>query len=185
MLSRCYQLFALLLFLTATSPAPLRVAAEHAGLLVGTAVRPSLLSKAAYSATLAREFNMVEPEDAMKWWMVRSTHGPFDFSKADEIVRFAQAHGMKVRGHCLVWDHNNPQWLADGHFTPAQLSRLLQEHIITVMKALRWTSFRLGCSQRSFGRERPAEGFSMVQSTRHRPRGKRYRLYRTGFPLGT
>ena len=136
MLSRCYQLFALLVFLTATaaSPAPLRVAAEHAGLLVGTAVRPSLLSEAAYSATLAREFNMVEPEDAMKWWMVRSTHGPFDFSKADEIVRFAQAHGMKVRGHCLVWDHNNPQWLADGRFTPAQLSRLLQEHITTVMK---------------------------------------------------
>ena len=75
MLSRCYQLFALLVFLTATaaSPAPLRVAAEHAGLLIGTAVRPSLFSEAAYSATLAREFNMVEPEDAMKWWMVRST----------------------------------------------------------------------------------------------------------------
>jgi endo-1,4-beta-xylanase len=133
MLSRCYQLFALLLFLTATSPAPLRVAAEHAGLLVGTAVRPSLLSEAAYSATLAREFNMVEAEDAMKWWMLRPTPS-FDFSKADAIVRFAQAYGMKVRGHCLVWDHNNPQWLADGRFTPTQLSRLLQEHITTVMK---------------------------------------------------
>jgi endo-1,4-beta-xylanase len=135
MVNRWHQLLGLLVFLAATaaSPAPLRVAAEHAGLLVGTAVRPSLLSESAYSATLAREFNMVEPEDAMKWWMVRSTP-TFDFSKADEIVRFAQAHGMKVRGHCLVWDHNNPQWLADGHFTPSQLSRLLQEHINTVMK---------------------------------------------------
>jgi hypothetical protein len=76
MLSRCYQLFALLLFLTATSPAPLRVAAEHAGLLVGTAVRPSLLSEAAYSATLAREFNMVEPEDATKWWMFAAVPDP-------------------------------------------------------------------------------------------------------------
>jgi len=66
--------------------------------------------------------------------MVRSTPGTFDFSKADEIVRFAQAHGMKVRGHCLVWDHNNPQWLADGHFTSTQLSRLLQEHISREVK---------------------------------------------------
>lgn len=137
MLNRCHQFPALLLFLAATAASPppaLRAAAEHAGLLVGTVVRPSLLSEAAYSATLAREFNMVEPEDAMKCWMVRSSPDTFDFSKADEIVRFAQAHGMKVRGHCLVWDHNNPQWLADGHFTPSQLSRLPQEHITTVMK---------------------------------------------------
>ena len=58
----------------------------------------------------------------------------FDFREGDEVVRFAQAHGMKVRGHCLVWDHNNPAWLAQGNFTPAQLSHLLQEHITTVMK---------------------------------------------------
>ncbi len=77
---------------------------------------------------------MVEPEDAMKWWTVRQNAGTFDFRKGDEVVRFAQAHGMKVRGHCLVWDHNNPEWLVQGHFTPAQLSHLLQEHISTVMK---------------------------------------------------
>ncbi len=128
---------ALVLFasLVARCPAQsLRQAADHAGVLVGTAVRPGLLSEAAYSATLAREFNLVEPEDAMKWWTVRHEAGPFDFRAGDDIVRFAQAHGMKVRGHCLVWDHNNPDWLAQGHFTPAQLSQLLQEHITTVMK---------------------------------------------------
>jgi endo-1,4-beta-xylanase len=117
-----------------TSPAQsLLEAATGAGLLIGTAVRPGLLSEAAYSATLAREFNMVEPEDAMKWWMLRTTEG-FDFKKADEIIRFANAHGMKVRGHCLVWDHDNPKWLADGRFTPSELSPLLQQHITTVMK---------------------------------------------------
>jgi len=109
-------------------------AADHAGVLVGTAVRPGLFTEAAYSATLAREFNMVEPEDAMKWWAIRQDAGAFDFRKGDEVVRFAQAHGMKIRGHCLVWDHNNPEWLEQGHFTPAQLSQLLQEHIATVMK---------------------------------------------------
>ena len=118
---------------SAESPATLRRAAEKTHLLIGAAVRPSLFSEAAYSATLAREFNMIEPEDAMKWWVVRREPG-FDFREGDQVVQFAEAHGMKVRGHCLVWDHDNPRWLTDGHFTAGQLSDLLHEHIRTEMK---------------------------------------------------
>ena len=76
---------------------------------------------------------MVEPEDAMKWWAIRQNEAAFDFSKADAVVLFAQAHGMKVRGHCLVWDHNNPEWLTQHRYT-SELSQLLHEHIDTVMK---------------------------------------------------
>jgi GH35 family endo-1,4-beta-xylanase len=61
-------------------------------------VRPSLLSEVSYSATLAREFTMVEPEGAMK--RERAFAG-FDFQKADEIVGYALAHGMKVRS--IAW----------------------------------------------------------------------------------
>lgn len=132
---RCILLLATLL--TAFSAVPnqtLREAADRTGILLGTAVRPSLFSEAAYSQTLAREFNMVEAEDAMKWWTIRREKGAFDFREGDEVVRFAQAHGMKVRGHCLVWDHNNPEWLADGGYAPEQMSVLLREHITTVMK---------------------------------------------------
>jgi len=131
------QFRVLILFLIASAGTPsatLRQAADEAHVLVSTAVRPSLFSEAAYSATVGREFNMIEAEDAMKWWTVRREAGSFDFREGDEVVRFAQAHGMKVRGHCLVWDHNNPEWLVQGHFTPAQMSHLLQEHIATVMK---------------------------------------------------
>jgi endo-1,4-beta-xylanase len=116
------------------SASTLRQAASRSGLLIGTAVRPSLFSEAAYSTALAREFNMVEAEDAMKWWVLRHDPDSFDFEEADAVVRFAQAHAMKVRGHCLVWDHNHPEWLARGHFTPSQLSQLLHDHIDRVMK---------------------------------------------------
>jgi endo-1,4-beta-xylanase len=126
--------FILLAMTVSASSGPLRQAADHAGLLVGTAVNPALFSEPAYSETLAREFNMVEPENAMKWGSLRPSVDVFDFSQGDNIVRFAQAHGMKVRGHCLVWDHSNPDWLMQGHFTPEQLSHLLREHITTVMK---------------------------------------------------
>jgi hypothetical protein len=103
----------------------LRQEAENAGLLIGTAVRPSQLSETAYASTLARDFNMVEAEDAMKWWVLRPDAASYDFRQGDEVVRFAQAHRMKIRGHCLVWGCDNPDWLTQGHFTTRQLSRLL------------------------------------------------------------
>src|SRR5580700_989800 len=112
----------------------LRQKADNAGLLIGTAVRPSQLSEPAYALTLAREYNMLEPEDAMKWWVLRPDAATYDFRQGDEVVRFAQSHQMKVRGHCLVWGRDNPDWLTQGHFTSQQLSRVLHEHITRVMK---------------------------------------------------
>ncbi|HEY1678446.1 MAG TPA: endo-1,4-beta-xylanase [Candidatus Sulfotelmatobacter sp.] len=130
----CIAAVAILLAGTSGKPATLRQAADHIHLLVGAAVQPGLLSQSAYSETVSREFNMVEPENATKWRAIRPDQATFDFHEGDEIVRYAQAHAMKVRGHCLVWDHYNPDWLAQGHFTPAQLSDLMKEHITTVMK---------------------------------------------------
>ena len=57
----------------------LRQAADRDGMLVSSAVRPPQLSEPAYASTLAREFNMVEAEDAMKWWILRPDEATFDF----------------------------------------------------------------------------------------------------------
>jgi endo-1,4-beta-xylanase len=128
-------LFLSLSLVAASSPGPLllREAADGADLLIGSAVRYAL-SDAAYSRTLGRQFNMVEPEDSMKWRVLRRNEGAFDFAEGDAIVRFAHAHRMKVRGHCLVWDHDNPEWLTPAQFTQAALARLLKEHITIVMQ---------------------------------------------------
>jgi endo-1,4-beta-xylanase len=112
----------------------LREQADKRGLLVGAAVNPALFAEAAYSSTLAREFNMVEPENVMKWAALRPAQDKFNFGPGDEVVTFAQAHKMKVRGHCLLWSEHNPAWLAKGSLKPEQLSTLLQEHITTVMR---------------------------------------------------
>ena len=61
-------------------PAPAGADAAS-GILIGAAVRPAQLSESAYAATLAREFNMVEPEDALKWEVLRPDPQTFDFSK--------------------------------------------------------------------------------------------------------
>jgi endo-1,4-beta-xylanase len=111
----------------------LREAARASGLLIGTAVRPAQLSEAAYASTLAREFNMLEPEDALKWEVVHPEPQAFDFSQADQIVDFATRNGMKVRGHTLVWHQQNPKWLTEGKYPSSELAQILEKHIKTVV----------------------------------------------------
>jgi endo-1,4-beta-xylanase len=118
----------------AAAPEPsLREEARSSGMLIGTAVRPAHLSESAYASTLAREFNMVEAEDALKWEVVHPERERFDFSQGDQIVDFATRHDIKVRGHTLVWHRQNPKWLADGKYDSGELSEILEKHIKTVV----------------------------------------------------
>lgn len=110
----------------------LRDAADRIGLLVGAAVDPAHFSEPEYAGTLAREFNMVEPENAMKRPHTEPAPGRFDFGPGDSVVSFAEAHQMKVRGHNLLWGIHNPAWLENGQFTPAELHDIMQRHITTV-----------------------------------------------------
>lgn len=119
----------------------LRETAQGSGVLIGTAVRPAQLSEAAYASTLAREFNMLEPEDALKWEVVHPERQAFDFSQADQIVDFAVLHKMKVRGHTLVWHRQNPRWLPDGEYTSRELAQILEQHIKTVVRHYRGKIF--------------------------------------------
>jgi endo-1,4-beta-xylanase len=112
---------------------PLRDLADRRGIKIGAAVNPSRLSEAAYAETLAREFNLAEPENAMKFGPIHPGASSYNFGPADAVVEFAQKHKMTVRGHTLVWHQQNPQWLTGGNLTAGQLSEALQEHIRTVL----------------------------------------------------
>src|SRR5271157_5811181 len=135
----------------------LREAALGSGLLIGTAVRPAQLSEAAYASTLAREFNMVEPEDALKWEVVHPERQSFDFSQADQIVDFATRHGMKVRGHTLVWHRQNPKWLTEGKYTSAELAQILEKHIKTVVGHYRGKLFAWDVVNEAFDELQPGQ----------------------------
>ena len=112
----------------------LRTRADEAGVLVGTAVDPSRFAETAYASTLAREFNLVEPENVLKWGTVRPDRRTFNFGPGDKVVAFAQAHQMKVRGHTLLWSEYNPAWLTNGRYSHVELRVLLRQHITKVMR---------------------------------------------------
>src|SRR4051794_7413517 len=72
----------------------LRERADASGVLIGTAVAPYLFGEAPYTETIAREFNMIEPENAMKWGAIRPRRETFNFTAGDQVVEFAKAHGQ-------------------------------------------------------------------------------------------
>lgn len=109
---------------------PLRDLGAAKGKVIGTAVTGSKLT-GTYGDIAGAQFGSLTPGNAMKWGSVEPTQGTFNWAEADQIVAFAQAHDQQVRGHTLVWHSQNPNWLTNGSWTPAQLSGLLQNHITT------------------------------------------------------
>lgn len=124
--------------LPAASADTLRNLAQSAGVRIGTAVDVDALNTdAAYARLLAREFNLLTPENAMKFSIVQPERGRFDFTQADALLAFAEAHSMQVNGHVLVWHQQLPDWLTQGHFGADELKAILREHIQTLMTRYR------------------------------------------------
>jgi endo-1,4-beta-xylanase len=112
----------------------LRSAAEQQNFHVGAAVSSKAFRQdSKYREVLAREFNMMTPENAMKWRSLRPSQNEFNFDLSDSMVSFAEKHNMKVRGHTLVWHRSVPQWLQEGDFDRSDMISLLREHIQTVV----------------------------------------------------
>lgn len=104
-------------------------AAEH-GRYFGTAVSTSRLGDATYAAIAAREFTMATPENEMKWDATEPAQNSFSWTAADRIVSFAQANGMRVRGHALAWHSQQPGW-AQG-LSGTALRNAMLNHVTTV-----------------------------------------------------
>jgi endo-1,4-beta-xylanase len=90
------------------------------------------MTESGYAATAAREFSLITPENELKWDALEPIAGQFSFEAADELVRFAEKNGMKVRGHTLVWHSQLPTWVTE--LTDADSVRAaMRRHIQTVM----------------------------------------------------
>ena len=110
----------------------LRETAAQSGFFIGAAVDPAeLQNDPDYGPLLAREFNSLTPENHMKWGVLSQAPGQYDFAAADAMVAFAEANGMRVRGHTLVWDMQLPSYVEDVS-TEQEMRALLQDHISRV-----------------------------------------------------
>ncbi|GIH10031.1 beta-xylanase [Rhizocola hellebori] len=86
-------------------------AAERGGRYYGTAVAANKLSQTAYTNIISAEFNQVTPENEMKQDATEPNQNSFSFGAADQIVSFARARNMRVKGHTLAWHGQQPGWM--------------------------------------------------------------------------
>ena len=114
---------------------PLRDAARTAGKLVGAAVQSGFLADGRYSGVLSRHFNYLTAEYEMKWDPIERTRGNEDFSGGDAIVGYAQANGMQVKGHALIWHGSVPSWV--NSLSAADLRVAFESHIRSVAQHFR------------------------------------------------
>jgi endo-1,4-beta-xylanase len=124
---------AVLAFALTADAQSLRDLADQRGIRIGAAADPSRFNEIAYAGTLSREFNQIEPENAMKFDATQPGINTYTFAQADSIVAFGRKYNMAVRGHTLVWHSQVPTWVTNGGYTPAQLSNILHDHINTVV----------------------------------------------------
>jgi endo-1,4-beta-xylanase len=128
-----YRRFSIALLLCAIAGGEsLRELADKRGVKIGAAAVPARLGEPDYARVLSTEFNLVEPENALKFGPVHPAPDRYNFAPVDALMLFAKKHNMAVRGHTLVWHRQNPPWVTNGNHTPQQLSAILREHIRTV-----------------------------------------------------
>jgi endo-1,4-beta-xylanase len=103
---------------SSTSPSSLTGLAGRKGRRFGSAIawnekgERGSIQNAAYTAVVKAECGLVVPENELKWQFTRKDPKSFDFSRMDDIVKWAQGAGLAIRGHTLLW--NRPRWFPNG-----------------------------------------------------------------------
>lgn len=114
----------------------LKERAAAKGLIYGAAGRSTnLTNDPQLLNSLVHECDMLVPEWELKWAdtvpPLRPGFHQFDFTHADNMLAFAQAHNMLVRGHALIWHLSIPEWFGET-VDAGNAEQLLTTHVRTV-----------------------------------------------------
>jgi endo-1,4-beta-xylanase len=103
----------------------------------GACVRPGpLADEFAYRAALREHCQQITPEGDLIWATLRPARNQFKFEIADQIVTFAQANAMTLRGHTLAWYGAMPDWTKE-IANAREAERELTTHIERVVSRYR------------------------------------------------
>ena len=105
---------------------------------LGTAISTNTLSGKNPSMLdlIAREFNAITAENAMKWNSIHPSHDRWNWGLCDQFVSFGRANSMLMIGHTLVWHKQTPSSLFNDRgklISPKKLYKRLENHISTVV----------------------------------------------------
>ncbi len=88
-----------------------------------------------YAAIYAEDCRVLTSELEFKMYALRPSADTLDFGPADKLLAVATAHQQAVRGHTLIWNDAQPDWVK--RLGPGEVEHLLETHIETVMERYR------------------------------------------------
>lgn len=86
---------------------------------------------------IKKHFNSIVAENCMKSAVIHPEENRYNFSQADEFVKFGEENGMFIIGHCLMWHSQLSRWFctdSEGkNVSPEVLKQRMKDHIYTVV----------------------------------------------------
>lgn len=125
---------------------PLYEPAAKKGFKMGANISESTVKRASYTNMIKGDFNSITASNEFKAYSlldqpacIKSTNDMpvMNYTKADEIAKFAQDNKIGVRGHVLVWDAYMPDWFfrkgysRSGDFVDSATMKKRLEYYIT------------------------------------------------------
>lgn len=98
----------------------------------------SRINEQAYSDILTQQFDFALADNTPNWHFVDNDLRPspttYDYTKLDEVFKYAENNNMPVQAHHYVWGEEKwlPDWLLKGNYTPEQLKGFIKDHIYNV-----------------------------------------------------
>lgn len=121
----------------------LKALAAQRGFYIGTSLQAKFLTRETdYAKIAAREFNVMTPEWEMLMCNIWPEPERYDFAFSDQLVQYAYANGMKIRGYALFSGNCVPNWMAGVTYSKAGASELLHNYVLAVVgryRGLIWT----------------------------------------------
>ena len=90
---------------------PLGEIAASRGILFGTAFDADMLTEPKVRELYLHHARIFTADNFMKFGSLRPNEGLADFTFADKILDLATQHNIPVRGHNLIWNEWNPDWV--------------------------------------------------------------------------
>lgn len=86
---------------------------------------------------IQQHFNSIVAENCMKCEIIQPVEGEFDFTLADQFVKFGEDNNMHIVGHTLIWHSQLPAWFCvdenGNDASPELLVARMKNHIQTVV----------------------------------------------------
>ena len=104
---------------------------------MGVSVNQRNVTDSMQMALIQSNYNSITAENAMKPASTEPQQGEFNWRAADRIANFCREHGIRMRGHCLVWHNQIGKWMyedADGNPLPKdEFFRRMRAHIHAIV----------------------------------------------------